>query len=112
MVQASVFDVLRTPERFGLDAPFDLVTLGPPYEEVVYAELLECLEVSPLLTEDTVVVIEYPVELGLLPPAFGNGRFIGIRNRKYGRTVIAIYVRSPSGRLDLTPFSEEFVSLK
>ena len=55
---------------------------------------------------------QYPVELGVLPPVFGDGRFVGIRNRKYGRTVIAIYVRSPSGRLDLTPYSEEFVSLK
>ena len=55
--------------------------------------------------------LQYPVELGLLPPVFGEGRFVGIRNRKYGRTVRAIYVRSPSGKLDLTPFSEEFVTL-
>ena len=47
----------------------------------------------------------------LLPPAFADGRFVGIRNRRYGRTVLAIYVRSPSGKLDLTPYSEEFVSL-
>ena len=38
-------------------------------------------------------------------------RFVGLRNRKYGRTVLGIYVRSPSGKLDLTPHSEEFVSL-
>ena len=54
---------------------------------------------------------QYPVELGVLPPVFGDGRFVGIRNRKYGRTVLGIYVRSPSGKLDLTPHSEEFVSL-
>ena len=57
------------------------------------------------------VISQYPVELGVLPPVFGDGRFVGIRNRKYGRTVLGIYVRSPSGKLDLTPHSEEFVSL-
>ena len=111
VVQASCLDVLRRPESFGLTEPFNLVTMTPPYEEVIYAELMDALADSPLLTEDTMLVIEYPVELGLLPPVFADGRFIGIRNRRYGRTVLAIYVRSPSGRLDLTPFSEEFVSL-
>ena len=85
--------------------------MTPPYEEVIYAELMDALATSPLLAEDTMLVIEYPVELGLLPPAFADGRFVGIRNRRYGRTVLAIYVRSPSGKLDLTPYSEEFVSL-
>ena len=45
------------------------------------------------------------------PDVVADGRFVGIRNRRYGRTVLAIYVRSPSGKLDLTPYSEEFVSL-
>ena len=111
VLQASCLDVLRRPESFGLTEPFTLVTMTPPYEEVIYAELMDALATSPLLAEDTMLVIEYPVELGLLPPAFADGRFVGIRNRKYGRTVLAIYVRSPSGKLDLTPFSEEFVSL-
>ena len=111
VLQASCIDVLRRPESFGLTEPFTLVTMTPPYEEVIYAELMDALATSPLLTEDTMLVIEYPVELGLLPPVFADGRFVGIRNRRYGRTVLAIYVRSPSGRLDLTPFSEEFVSL-
>ena len=111
VLQASCLDVLRRPESFGLTEPFTLVTMTPPYEEVIYAELMDALATSPLLTEDTMLVIEYPVELGLLPPVFADGRFVGIRNRRYGRTVLAIYVRSPSGRLDLTPYSEEFVSL-
>ena len=111
VLQASCLDVLRRPESFGLTEPFTLVTMTPPYEEVIYAELMDALATSPLLAEDTMLVIEYPVELGLLPPAFADGRFVGIRNRRYGRTVLAIYVRSPSGKLDLTPYSEEFVSL-
>ena len=39
----------------------------------------------------------------IFPRAGGGGR--------YGRTVLALYVNRPSGRLDLTPFSEEFVKL-
>jgi len=112
VVEGSVFDVLRTPERFGLSKPYDLVTMTPPYEEVVYAELVEALASSPLLDEDTLVVIEYPVELGCFPPTLADGRFVGLRNRRYGRTVLALYVFRPSGRLDYPPFSEEFISLK
>jgi len=94
--------------------------------------------------EDTIVVIEYPVEIGTLPPvlsssfissigdssgisidmassAEGGGgglredeherRLIGVRNRRYGRTVIAIYVCAPSGKWDLDVRSEEFVDV-
>ena len=41
-----------------------------------------------------------------------EGKLIGIRNRKYGRTVIGIYVHRPSGKLDDSAQSrpEEFVS--
>ena len=68
---------------------------------------------SPVLGEDTLVVLEYPVELGCMPPTLGDaGQLIGLRNRKYGRTVIGLYVHRPSGKIDMPPFSEEFVSLK
>jgi len=110
IIQARVEDVLATPERFGASGVFDLVTLTPPYEEVVYAELVESLATSPLVGEDTLVVIEYPVELGIFPPVLAEGRFVGLRNRRYGRTVLALYVCRPSGRMGLDPFSEEFVS--
>lgn len=89
------------------------------------------------------MVIEYPVEIGTLPPvlsssfvssigdssdvsdvtssAGGGGsalreeeherRLIGVRNRRYGRTVIAIYVCAPSGKWNLDVRSEEFVDV-
>ena len=38
-----------------------------------------------------------------------DGKLVGLRNRRYGRTVLALYVNRPSGRLDMQPFSEEFV---
>ena len=78
---------------------------------MVYSELVEMLASSPALGEDTVLVIEYPVELGCFPPTLAEGRLVGLRNRRYGRTVLAVYVCRPSGRLDVSPFTEEFVSL-
>jgi len=79
------------------------------YEEIVYAELLKDLANSPLMMEDTVVVVEYPIELGFLPYQIGAGgvddqtgppRLTGLRNRKYGRTVLAYYAYRHSGRYD------------
>mmetsp|Transcript_28853 Transcript_28853/g.44857 ORF Transcript_28853/g.44857 Transcript_28853/m.44857 type:complete len:335 (-) Transcript_28853:247-1251(-) len=104
---------LRDPASVGIEGTFQVITITPPYEEVVYSELMEAVANSPLLDEDTVVVVEYPVELGCLPHSVENGKLIGIRNRKYGRTVVAIYVHRPSGRLRHTAESrpEEFVSL-
>mmetsp|Transcript_968 Transcript_968/g.1210 ORF Transcript_968/g.1210 Transcript_968/m.1210 type:complete len:347 (-) Transcript_968:200-1240(-) len=108
-VCASVSDVLVNPTKYGLNQPFELVTCTPPYEEVVYAELIEQIANSPLLTEDTIVVIEYPIELGCLPHLLGDGRLVGLRNRRYGRTIIGTYINRPTGRLPFAvPKPEDF----
>jgi hypothetical protein len=96
--------------------PYHIVTLCPPYEEVVYGDLLEAVANSPLVSEDTVVVVEYPVELGCLPHVVrqqsDGGAMVGVRNRRYGRTVIAMYVVNPSGKLEAAySRPEEFVKL-
>eukprot|EP00903_Cladosiphon_okamuranus_P017960 g16524.t1 len=110
-VKGDVMDVLYNPRKYGLDTPFDVVTVTPPYEEVVYAELVKALAVSDLVAPDTIVVIEYPVELGCMPHAIGDGTMVGLRNRRYGRTVVGIWAYLPSGQfgdmLDSRP--EEFV---
>jgi 16S rRNA G966 N2-methylase RsmD len=111
VVEACVSSLLEQPRRYGLDAPFELISLTPPYEEVSYAELMGALASSELVAEDTLVVVEYPVELGCFPPTLADGKLVGLRNRRYGRTVLALYVCRPSGRLALEPFSEEFVAL-
>ena len=56
-------------------------------------------------------MIEYPVELGSLPFNIGEGRMLGMRNRRYGRTVLAIYAVRPTGKRggDLRP--EEFMQI-
>ena len=77
----------------------------------MYSELMAMAAASPVLGEDSLLIIEYPVELGCFPPTLADGALVGLRNRRYGRTVLALYVYRPSGRLDLSPFTEEFVSL-
>jgi len=111
VIEASVDAVLQRPDAFGLKTTFDIVSITPPYEEVVYAELMAMVAASPVLAEDTLIVIEYPVELGCFPPTLVDGRLVGLRNRRYGRTVLAVYVYRPTGRLDIRPYTEEFVSL-
>ncbi len=111
VVEARAEEFLARPERYGVTRPFDLVTLTPPYEEVVYSELMAQLAASPVLGEDSIVVVEYPVELGVFPQVLADGRLIGLRNRRYGRTVLAVYVCQPSGKLDLDARSEEFVQM-
>lgn len=110
-VCASVLDVLEDPQAFGLHEPYDVITVTPPYEEVSYSELVSLLVASPVVVEDTVVVLEYPVEMGTLPPVLGQRRLLGVRNRRYGRTVLGVYVCQPSGKWNLDLRSEEFIEI-
>jgi len=118
VLQGDALAVLREPYRAGIPVgtSFNLITLCPPYEEVVYADLLEGVANSPIVTEDTIVMLEYPVELGCVPHVVGRddgGAMIGIRNRRYGRTVIAMYIVNPTGRLETANSRpEEFVSIQ
>lgn len=117
VVCADALQTLRDPIKAGIPegSTYNIVTVCPPYEEVSYSDLLAAAANSKLLTEDTVIVIEYPVELGCLPHVIcqeNGGTLVGVRNRRYGRTVIAMYVANPTGRLDSAESRpEEFVSL-
>jgi len=88
---------------------FDVLSLTPPYEEVVYADLLGAVANSTLLNDDAIVVVEYPVELGALPKVYGSRRqLVGLRNRRYGRTVLAFYAFQPTGKVDFDFKLDEF----
>ncbi len=104
VVCADVLQLLRDPYGVGVTPgdQFGIITICPPYEEVVYADLLHAVAHSPVVKEDTIVLIEYPVELwGQVPHVVpGNSTMVGIRNRKYGRTVIAMYICNPTGRIE------------
>jgi 16S rRNA (guanine(966)-N(2))-methyltransferase RsmD len=117
IINADAFQVLQQPKSVGITegTKYQIVTLCPPYEEIVYGDLLEAVATSELITDDTIVLVEYPVELGCLPHVINgvDGAMVGIRNRKYGRTVIAMYINNPTGRLDLAGSRpEEFVALR
>lgn len=88
---------------------YDLITITPPYEEVDYGELMTIVANSECVGENTFVVVEYPVELKSLPPVIDQ-RLIGIRNRKYGRTVLALYACQPD--VDVNARPEEFIDVR
>ena len=92
VVCSDAFRALKQPETVGIPigSKYDIVTLCPPYEEIVYADLLDAVANSVLVGEDTIIMVEYPVELGCLPHVIGRedgGVLVGVRNRRYGRTV-------------------------
>lgn len=111
-VTARAEEVLGSPLTFGLDEPFDFISLTPPYREVSYPQLLSLLCTTPLLVDDGIVLIEYPLEMGSLPPIVGDQHeLVGLRNRRYGRTVLAMYVSRPRRLYDLRPmeFQDDFI---
>ena len=75
----------------------------------MYADLVASLAKSPLVGADTIVIIEYPIELGTLPPTLADGRLVGVRNRRYGRTVLGMYIADPTGRLGCEERADEFL---
>ena len=117
IVNSDVLQLLRHPTSVGIPdgEAFGVVTICPPYEEVVYADLLDGVANCPAVTDDTIVLIEYPVELwGDLPHVYKGSEsettMIGIRNRKYGRTVIAMYICNPTGKIpNAESRPEEFI---
>ena len=97
VVCSDALHTLPYPETVGIppESKYDLVTLHPPYEKIVYEELLEVVANSVLVTEDTVILVEYSVELGCLPYAIAReygAVLVCVRNRKYGRTVSLSWV--------------------
>eukprot|EP00547_Thalassionema_nitzschioides_P010201 CAMPEP_0194224700 /NCGR_PEP_ID=MMETSP0156-20130528/38009_1 /TAXON_ID=33649 /ORGANISM="Thalassionema nitzschioides, Strain L26-B" /LENGTH=249 /DNA_ID=CAMNT_0038956379 /DNA_START=231 /DNA_END=980 /DNA_ORIENTATION=+ len=118
VVCADAFQTLRDPASVGIDPtiPFQIMTICPPYEEIIYADLLDAVANSPVVGDDCIVLIEYPVELQCLPHVLerkDGGKLIGIRNRRYGRTVIAMYIANPTGAMEVANSRpEEFVKVK
>ncbi|GJD11003.1 hypothetical protein Gasu2_51610 [Galdieria sulphuraria] len=102
-------DFVDNPGRFQVKGTFELVTLTPPYEEIDYNTLMSTIATSSLIGPGSVVVVEYPIELGVMPPVIME-RLVGLRNRRYGRTVLGLYGVDPEPPLDARP--EEFEAKK
>eukprot|EP00931_Biecheleriopsis_adriatica_P021574 TRINITY_DN14076_c0_g1_i3.p1 TRINITY_DN14076_c0_g1~~TRINITY_DN14076_c0_g1_i3.p1 ORF type:complete len:241 (-),score=55.31 TRINITY_DN14076_c0_g1_i3:30-752(-) len=105
---------LATPGSFGIEKPFDLVTMTPPYEEVDYTDLMAALGASPVIGEDTIIVVEYATEDNdVMKMDMGDlgagGHLLGLRRRVFGRTILAVYVSQPSGKeLGIRPKPKEW----
>ena len=102
-VCARAEDVLTYPEKYGLTEPYSLISITPPYQEVIYKTLIDAICTSPLVKENTIVIIEYPEEMGNLPHILGGDKLFGVRNRRYGRTVLGIYAYRPTDIIDMRP---------
>lgn len=76
--------------------PFDFISLCPPYLLVSYPELFSLLHTSPLIHDRTIMFVEYPKQLASEVPDT-VGPLAKVRDRKYGRTWVAVYAPAGSG---------------
>lgn len=61
----------------GAGAPFDVVSVCPPYDKVSYPALLAALDASPLVAPGALLVVEYPRrEAGVSVCAAGPSLFV------------------------------------
>lgn len=70
--------------------PFDGISVCPPYDRVSYPELFDLLERSGLAHSKSYVIVEYPKrKRAEIPERLGG--LERIFDRKYGRTLVAIF---------------------
>jgi 16S rRNA G966 N2-methylase RsmD len=69
---------------------FDFISVCPPYLLVPYPELFDLLEESPLVHAGSIVFVEYPKQLEH-QVRDSIGPLQRIKDRKYGRTYVAVY---------------------
>ncbi|KJP86256.1 RsmD family RNA methyltransferase [Plasmodium fragile] len=109
IIRADAMELLKCPLRFHIGDKYQLAFFTPPYEQIVYSELIRNIANSELFDRDCLVFIEYPKELEMLPQRVYN--MIGLRNRKFGRTYFALYVLNSSGKYLFAESSDEFYPL-
>lgn len=69
---------------------FDFISMCPPYLLVSYPELFDLLQNSQLIHANTILFVEYPKQLSdQIPDTVGP--LVRVKERKYGRTLIAVY---------------------
>lgn len=86
----SFLDRVEKTEARHVGGAFDYISVTPPYEAVVFAELMALLDRSPVVSANTCMVVEYPLRSKHELPE-SCGPLAKIRDRKYGRTNVAIY---------------------
>ncbi|SCM09727.1 N6-adenine-specific methylase, putative [Plasmodium chabaudi chabaudi] len=109
IIRSDVLELLKNPFKFDVLDKYHLGFFTPPYEQIVYSELVHSISKSELFDNDALIFIEYPKEIDMLPQKVDN--LIGLRNRKFGRTYFAIYVINHTGKYDHTINQDEFYPL-
>ncbi|TYI20634.1 hypothetical protein ES332_A07G252400v1 [Gossypium tomentosum] len=79
---------LEQADRFAGNGPFDYISVTPPYTQVDYGMLMSKISKSPIVGEDTFIVVEYPLRTDMLDSC---GCLVKIKDRRFGRTHLAIY---------------------
>ncbi|TYI75121.1 hypothetical protein E1A91_D07G253200v1 [Gossypium mustelinum] len=79
---------LEQADRFAVNGPFDYISVTPPYTQVDYGMLMSQISKSPLVGENTFIVVEYPLRTDMLDSC---GCLVKIKDRRFGRTHLAIY---------------------
>ncbi|RZC59097.1 hypothetical protein C5167_006396, partial [Papaver somniferum] len=67
---------------------FDYISVTPPYEAVDYGVLMSQIAESALVGENTFIVVEYPIRTDMLDSC---GCLVKVADRRFGRTLLAIY---------------------
>eukprot|EP00371_Babesia_bovis_P002036 XP_001610683.1 hypothetical protein [Babesia bovis T2Bo] len=99
IIRADAMESITSPWLHSINDKFDLLFACPPYEEVIYSDLMKQIANTTILNPNAVVVVEYPREIEYLPWSIEDGNLLGYRNRKYGRTIVATYCYKPTGSL-------------
>ncbi|ESW23165.1 hypothetical protein PHAVU_004G023900 [Phaseolus vulgaris] len=94
-LDASVIHTVRVEKFFeraeqfvGNTGPFDYISVTPPYTQVDYGVLMRQISESSLIGENTFIVVEYPLKTDMLDSC---GNLVKITDRRFGRTLLAIY---------------------
>ncbi|KAG5112228.1 hypothetical protein JHK82_035497 [Glycine max] len=94
-LDASVIHTVRVEKFFeraeqfvGNSGPFDYISVTPPYTQVDYGVLMRQISESSLIGENTFIVVEYPLKTDMLDSC---GSLVKITDRRFGRTLLAIY---------------------
>lgn len=109
IIRADAMELLQNPQKFHLTEKYDLGFFTPPYEQIIYSDLIHSISKCEIFQNDSLIYIEYPKEIELLPAKINN--LIGLRNRKFGRTYFALYVLNCTGKYINEKREEEFYPL-
>ena len=94
VVGAAVLQVLDRPQAYGLDGPYEVVLVDPPYDDPTLEPTLAALARGGLLASAALVVVEHSRRSA---PAEAYDGLELIRRRRYGDTEVSYYLRRSVG---------------